>query len=220
MQRLDSWVLIFATPAHAKKYQQTILRLRHPYSKAPPVPDSTTVNTAPSLPSQGKRDGTKMHNYPLTSPFQRLSLVANLFPFDPKLQRAISIHRGLVQRKSIDQQVFPVRLCVSCSGYLSATYIKTLLQLDGVARGRPWAVSSSNDAIVQVGPDVVSKFSQMSSRDPSVQSSAIMADNWRVNFLLASDAAHFVRAWHRRPFPRLDDSRDGRSLILRAECLF
>lgn len=197
-----------------------MLQLRHAYSNAPPFPDSTTINTPSGLLSQGRRNRIKMHSYPLMTQSQRLSLVAKLFPFDPKLQRAISVYKGLGQPRAIDQQSFPVRLYLPFSGYLSAAYIKKLLQLDGVARGRPWAVSCDGDAIVQVGPDVVSKFSQMSSWDSLTRSSAIMADNWRINFVLASDAAHFVRTWHRRPFPRLDDSKDCRSLILKAECLF
>ncbi|RJE23652.1 hypothetical protein PHISCL_04028 [Aspergillus sclerotialis] len=198
-----------------------MLRLQRVYSKVPPIPDPTAINAAaPSLPLQGRPNRVKMYSYALTTPFQRLSLKAKIFPFEPTLQRAISVHKGLVSSRANEEQVFPVRLSVACSGYLSVEYIKNLLQLDGIARGRPWAVSGDDNAVVQVGPGDGFNFLQMPLRDLRIRSPAALADNWRINFLLASDAAHFARAWHRRHFPRLDDSRDGRNLILKAECLF
>ena len=221
LQRRGSWILIFTSPADAKRYQQTMLQLQNLYSKAPSIPDPMAVNTeAPSLPLQGRLSRVKIYSYALATPFQRLSLVAKIFPFDPTLQRAINVYKGLVPSRAIEKQVFPVRLSVACSGYLSVEYINKLLQLDGMARGRSWAVSTDANAVAQVIPGDGSRFLQLSSRGPPVRSPAASADNWRVNFLLASDAAHFVRAWHRRPFPRLDDSRDGRNLTLKAECLF
>lgn len=221
LQRRDSWVLIFASPADAKRYQQIMLRPQHLYSKVPPIPDPTAINTvAPSLSLQRRPHRAKMYSYALTRPFQRLSLTAKIFPFEPTLQRAIGVHKGLIPPRAIEEQIFPVRLSVACLGYLSVEYIKKLLQLDGIARGRPWAVSGDDNAVVQVGPGDSSKLLQMPLRDLRIRSPAALADNWRINFLLSSDAAHFARVWHRRPFPRLDDSWDGRSLILKAECLF
>lgn len=217
LQRLDSWVLIFASPAQAANYQSRIQRLQDLYLKTSPVPDATAINAVPENPRQGGLQGI---NYTLTTPFQRLSLSAQLHPFKSDLQHAIGVHRDLVLPKSSHNPYYPVRLYVECPSYLSAKYIRKLLKLDGVARGRPWAVSAGDDAIIQVRADAVTRISHDLPTDRSFGTSAINADNWRVNFLCPSDAAHFARTWHRRALPTLDNSEDARNPTLEVECLF
>lgn len=209
LRRSDSWVLMFSAPAHAEKYQRTILRLRQLHSKMSPTPNATAISAASSLPPQGGQGEVKSHTHPLTMPFQRVSTEAKLFPFDYKLQRAIKVQRDLIRSDGVGKRLFPVRLCVANAGHLNLEYIQRFLKHDGVVRGRPWAVSDSDDAIMRVNADSTAS-------PPSVS----VVDNWRINFLVASDAAQFVRVWHRRPLPTLDDLTDGRNPIIKAECVF
>lgn len=105
----------------------------------------------------------------------------------------------------IGPAAFPVRLCAK-SGYLSEEYIERLLHLDGLSRGRAWAVSKADGAISQVGRDPTSRFQAGH-------------DNWRVDFSSASDAAQFARTWHRRMLPMLEEETKGK-VIVSTECLF
>lgn len=217
LQRLDSWVLMFASPAQAADYQSKVQRLQDLYLEASPVPDATAINAAPDNPRQGGLQGV---SYTLTTPFQRLSLSAQLHPFDSDLEHAIGVHRDLVLPKGSHDSYYPVRLYVERPDYLNAKYIRKLLKLDGIARGRAWAVSTGDDAIIQIRADAVTRISHDLPADRSFGTSAINADNWRVNFLRPSDAAQFARIWHRRVLPTLDNSEDARNPTLEVECLF
>lgn len=204
--RTGSWALVFTSPAHAKRCQQTVSRLQILRSDRWQGRSATAINASAGWTPPRTRDGTKSYGFLATTPFYRLTLEARLYPFDAQLQDAISAHRELTRPRAVARR-FPVRLCVSDPGYMSVEYIKKLLHLDGVGRGRPWAVSDSDNAIVQVGHDIASRVDHVP-----------VHDNWRVDFLTASDAGQFVRLWHRRPLPMLDGAKED--LFLKAECLF
>ena len=94
--------------------------------------------------------------------------------------------------------------CVSFPS-LDSHYIRKLLQLDGIMRGRRWALPETDDAVIQIEPTTVLGLSQLNlERTGSLsQSSAKFIRMWRINFLTSFEAAHFARVWHQKPLPKL-----------------
>lgn len=220
-QRRDTWILIFTSPAHAKRYQQRAFQLQNLQARNSSGPWSSSIHFPFGTPAQGQNDRMRLPDYTLTTPFQNMSLVAKPSPFDSKLQRAIRIHKTLVRPRRAEGQFFPVRLYLDRSGcqQLSVQCIRRLLKLDCVARGSWWAIMGSSDAVIRVECNSACELSQVNLGTPPVLSSSIVAENWCINFRHASDAKQFVRLWHRRPLPRLHGI-EPHSIILKAECLF
>lgn len=223
LQRRDSWILLFSSPSQAKEYQEKASKLRYLAAKYTPNQSPTAIHLPPDLVAEGQMIGVKQHDYTLTAPFQSLSLVAKLSPFDYKLQRAINIHDNLAQARRALQDSFPVRFWIDrpCRQGLNIKLIKKLLELDGLARGTPWRISDGEGAVVRVGQNSISRISQENYDEDSMQNPSRRVDNWRIDFKCASDAKRFVRVWHRKRLPRLDDlPYYGPQTIVKAECLF
>ncbi|OXV10875.1 hypothetical protein Egran_01363 [Elaphomyces granulatus] len=207
LQRCNSWVLIFTSPAEAKRYQNRVATLRsfaaeHAQKRA----SITTIYSPPNLGGNRALWGFKRNDYTLTSPFQSLSLVAKLSPFDRKLRQAINTQANLLSSRRDGQQSFQVRLWVDVSKYpiLNLRAIEELLELDGFSRGSIWPLSSHRGAIVSASQDPATQTSQESCQNLEGQSSATSTDNWLINFACVSASKRFVRLWHRRRLPRLD----------------
>lgn len=198
---------MFTSPAQAARYQETVFRLKGTHWLKEHGQNAVAVNPGAVLTPPLRVGHTKSHGFLSTKPFQCIFLDARLSPFDPHLEDAITAHRELTRPRILGRQCYPVKLFVRDQGVLSAEYIKRLLHLDGIGRGRPWAVSDSENAIIQVGYEVAARTNRVA-----------VDDNWRVDFLAASEAAQFVRMWNKRPLPMLDDAKG--SVILKAECLF
>jgi hypothetical protein len=204
--------------------QQRVVELQELWSRQV----ATAGTIASIMPTEasfanGRANQTKLFNYALTSTLQNVSVTAQLFPFDSKLQRAIRIHRGLYQAGSSGNQFFPVRLHLDhpTIPVLDSHYLRKLLKLDGIMRGRRWALPENDDAIIRVEPMTVHGLSQVNlgvSECDSVTNIPIM---WRINFLTAFDATRFVRIWHHKSLPLLGNiDIDECSLYVKAECIF
>lgn len=213
LQKRDSWILIFATPAQAREYQKEASELRHLAARFTSDP-SSGMKTSHHLGLQGPR----IHDYTLTSPFQSLSLVAQLSPFDFKLQRSVNTQAQLTEERHPGRQTFPVRLWIDKSGYhLNTKSIRTFLELDGKARGSPWRISEKEDAVVRLESYSTSEMSQDDLDEDTESHIPVSIDNWSIDFQHASDAKRFVRAWHRKCLPNLNGLPQA---IVKAECLF
>jgi hypothetical protein len=213
LQKRDSWILIFATPAHAREYQKEASELRHVAARFTSDP-SSSVKSSHHLGPQGPR----IHEYTLTSPFQSLSLVAQLSPFEFKLQRGVNTQAHLTEERHPGRQTFPVRLWIDQFGdRLSTKSIRAFLELDGQARGSPWKISEKEDAVVRLGSYSTSEMSQDDDLDEDESHIPGSIDNWCIDFQHASDAKRFVRVWHRKCLPNLNDLPQA---TVRAECLF
>lgn len=222
MERKNSWILFFESPAQAKKYQDRASILKAFAAQYAPRPCSSNIFPSPGLTVEGQSIAFKPQEYTITSPFQDLSLVAQLSPFDHKLRRAISSHINVLGPDLIDKQSFPVRLWVDFPGrpILSVNAIQELLELDSLERGHPWRLSSNQGAIVRIEKNPVSQSSSGTSDEPLDYSTNTVADNWRINFKSASDAKRFARLWHRRRLPKVDSLLYyNPHIIVKAECL-
>ena len=218
LHHCNSWVLIFTSPAQAKIYQNRVATLRSFAAEYAQKRSSiTTIYSPPNLGGNRSLWGFKRNDYSLTSPFQSLSLVAKLSPFDQKLRQAINTQANLLSSRRDGQQSFLVRLWVDVSKYpiLNLRAIEELLELDGLSRGSPWLLSSHQGAIVSATQDPATQDNL------EWQSSATSTDNWLIHFACISSAKRFVRLWHRRRLPRLDNLYYYNShLIIKTECLF
>ncbi|KAF7586886.1 hypothetical protein BBP40_008198 [Aspergillus hancockii] len=224
LQRCDTWVLVFISPAYAMEFQQRVVEWQELWSR-----QVATVSTITSimLPKTSSIDGQAAHpklsNYALTSTLQNVSVAAQLSPFDSNLQRAIRIHRGLYQSESSENQFFPVRLHLDhpTLPFLDSHYIGKLLKLDGIMRGRRWDLPENDDAVIQVEPTTVPGLSQITLGGSECDSVTSISKMWRINFLTAFDATRFVRIWHRKPLPLLGNvHHDELGLYVKAECIF
>ncbi|KAJ9299324.1 hypothetical protein DTO271G3_2946 [Paecilomyces variotii] len=214
LQKRDTWILTFATPAQAREYQKEASELRHLVARFMSDP-SSGVRTPHHLGQHGPRP----YDYTLTSPFQSLSLVAQLAPFDFKLQRGMNTQAKLTQERHLGRKTFPVRLWTDqFSGQLSTKTIKNFLQLDGQARGSPWRISEGEDAVIRLAHYSTSEISRNNLDEDSESHISGSIGNWCIGFQSASDARRFVRVWHRKYFP---EGLVGSSQVtIKAECLF
>jgi len=225
LHHCNSWVLIFTSPAQAKRYQNRVATLRSFVAEYAQKRSSiTTIYSPPNLRGNNRTLwGFKRNDYTLTSPFQSLSLVAKLSPFDQKLRQAINTQANLLGSRRDGQQSFPVRLWVDVSKYpiLNLQAIEELLELDGLKRGSPWLLSSHRGAIISATQDPTTQTSREGCQNLEWQSSANSTDNWLIHFACISAAKRFVRLWHRRHLPRLDNLYYYNChLIIKTECLF
>ncbi|KAJ9388067.1 hypothetical protein DTO063F5_2852 [Paecilomyces variotii] len=214
LQKRDTWILTFTTPAQAREYQKEASELRHLAARFMSDP-SSGVRTPHHLGQHGPRP----YDYTLTSPFQSLSLVAQLAPFDFKLQRGMNTQTKLTQERHPGRKTFPVRLWTGqFSGQLSTRTIKNFLELDGQARGSPWRISEGEDAVIRLAHYFTSGISRNNLDEDSESHISGSIGNWCIGFQCASDARRFVRVWHRKHFPeRLVGSSQ---VTIKAECLF
>ncbi|KAB8198894.1 hypothetical protein BDV34DRAFT_207937 [Aspergillus parasiticus] len=225
LQRSDSWLLIFTSPASAVEYQQRVIELQELHLRQV-APTATATLDMPAETSTDSRVKHSEHsNYALGSSLRNVSVAAQLFPFDFKLQRTIGIHRGLRQSESSGNKLFPVKLQLDYVSFpsLDSHYIRKLLQLDGIMRGRRWALPETDDAVIQIEPTTVLGLSQLNlERTGSLsQSSANFIRMWRINFLTSFEAAHFARVWHQKPLPKLgNEDLHEPSPHVKAECIF
>ncbi|KAL1963308.1 hypothetical protein VTN77DRAFT_8531 [Rasamsonia byssochlamydoides] len=222
LKRQNSWILIFGSPAQAKKYQDRASKLREFAAQYAPRPCSSNILPSPDLTVEGQSMTFKPQEYTIASPFQELSLVAQLSPFDHKVRRAISSHVNLLGPNVIDKQSFPVRFWIDFPGrpILTVKAIQGLLELDSRERGHPWRLSSNQGAIVRIEQVPVSPSSPENFDEQLGCSTSTVADNWRVNFKSASDAKRFTRLWHRRRLPKVDNLLYyNPHIIVKAECL-
>jgi hypothetical protein len=216
--RRNSWVLVFSSPAQAKRYQDRACSLRSLAAKYALSPSVTKTGPSFSLTAALRY---KPYDYTLASPFQSLSLVAKLSPFGHKLTHTINTHDTLLGTQQTGKKAFPVRLWVDCPGRQILTFelIKKLLELDGVARGSAWQLSRNPSAIVPANDPA--RMSQENLDTHGVQSSRHVAGNWQVDFNYASEANRFVRLWHKKRLPQLENhSRSNSRVVANAECLF
>lgn len=236
--RSSSWALIFATPAHAKEYQEkaALLRKQAGYH----IPTSPTSNIAPPPGfAVGGANGLKIQDYTLTSPWLNISLVAQISPFDYKLQRSIDIHEKLTAppSRSTDyheheaprraERSFPVRFWIDQHNQmeLTADIISRILVWDGVFRGYKWQTVDGKSAIKELvdlhKPDILNNRSSNNHEEEDQYTPPRRADNWRISFRHASEARRFMRVWHRMPLPKFTGLpfSDPQPLV-KVECLF
>ncbi|KAK2760378.1 hypothetical protein FQN54_002448 [Arachnomyces sp. PD_36] len=235
--RSTSWALIFTTPAHAKEYQEKATLLRKQAGYHTPTSPSSQIAPPPNFVAGGT-SGLKIQDYTLTSPWLNISLVAQLSPFDFKLQRAIDIHEKLKspQSRSTDKQdpglrraerSFPVRFWVDQHNLMELTpeIINRILIWDGAFRGSRWQVLEGEAGIQHLvdldKPDIMGNRSNSVAEEDDQSGSLRRADNWRINFRHASEARRFMRIWHRTPLPKFSGLpySDPQPLV-KVECLF
>ncbi|KAE8374330.1 hypothetical protein BDV26DRAFT_46429 [Aspergillus bertholletiae] len=216
LQRSDSWLLIFTSPAHAMAYQQRLIGLQEFSLKQVDMPAET--------PTDGRVKHSEHFNYAVGSPLRNVSVAAHLFPFNSTLLHSIGIHKGLHQSESSGNKLFPVKLQLDYLSFpsLDSHYIRKLLKLDGIMRGRRWALPETDDAVTQIEPTTVLGLSQINmgslSQPPA---SASFIRMWRVNFLTSFEAARFARVWHQRPLPKLGiEGLHGPTPYVKVECIF
>lgn len=163
--------------------------------------------------------GPRLYDYTLTSPFQSLSLVAQLAPFDFKLQRGMNTQAKLTQQRHPGRKTFPVRFWTGqFSGQLSTRSIKNFLELDGQARGSPWRISEGEDAVIRLAHYSTSEMTRDNFDEDSESQIPGSIANWCIGFQCASDARRFVRLWHRKYLP--GDLVGSSQVTVKAECLF
>ncbi|KAE8348486.1 hypothetical protein BDV28DRAFT_89517 [Aspergillus coremiiformis] len=223
LQRSDSWILVFVSPAYAMECQQRVIELKK-LDLRQVAPAGTVASNIPLHASTDNRaKHSTLFNHALASTLHNVSMAAQLSPFDSKLQRAIGAHRGLFQLGSSDNRLFPVKLHLDHLAFPSfnTDYIRQLLKLDGIMRGRKWALPDTDDAVIQLKQTTVSGLSQINLGRTDRHPSTSITKMWRVNFLTAFDAVRFVRAWHQKPLPILGHMPiNEANRFVKAECIF
>ncbi|KAE8133782.1 hypothetical protein BDV38DRAFT_181708 [Aspergillus pseudotamarii] len=225
LQRSDSWLLIFTSPAYAVEYQQRVIELQELYLRQVAPTTTTTLDRPTEASTNGRVKHGEHFNYALGSTLRNVSVAAQLFPFDFKLQRTIGIHRGLRQPGSSGNKLFPVKLQLNYVSFpsLDSHHIRKLLKLDGIMRGRRWALPETDDAVIQIEPTTVLGLSQINLEGTGSlsQSTFNFMRMWRVNFLTSFEAARFARVWHQKPLPKLgNEDLHVPSPHVKAECIF
>lgn len=224
LERSGSWAFVFISPAYAMEYQQRVDELQKIYSRQVTPTGTILSNMPPAEKSiNGRAKHCQLFNHALASTLQNASMAAQLFPFDSKLKLAIGIHRSLCQSKSSGYKFFPVKLHLDHPALPSfdSQYIRELLKLDGIMRGRKWALPETDDAVIQVETTTMSGLSPLDLGGADCHPSVNIAGVWQVNFLTAFDAARFVRVWHRKPLAVFGNiSLDKPDIYVKAECIF
>lgn len=219
LQRLTAWVLVFATPASAKEYQERAHHLRKLVRNNIPTSHVSKIAPPPNY-TVGGVHGFTLNDYTLTTPWQRPMLFAQLAPFESKLQRAIDIHTYLVSLGRDGDEGFPVRVWVDQHNLLSITaeLLERLLLWDGRVRGSLWRIAQRD---YTVAPLTGQFQRRMILGDGEAWLGTKDVSNWFINFQSASEARRFVRLWHRRQLPKFSQLpfSDPQPLI-KAECLF
>jgi hypothetical protein len=220
LQRLTTWVLIFATPAFAKEYQARAHRLRKLVRSNTPVSPMSKIAPPPNYTVDGVH-GFTLQDYTLTTPWQSPMLFAQLSPFEPKLQRAIDIHNNLTSVRRDGDQGYPVRVWVDQHNLLTITaeLLERLLLWDGRARGSQWQIAQGDYAIAPLAGEVRHSMFIGNREEASLRTKSV--ENWCIVFQTASEARRFTRLWHRRQLPKFAQLpfSDPQPLI-KAECLF
>ncbi|PGG99291.1 hypothetical protein AJ80_09391 [Polytolypa hystricis UAMH7299] len=218
LRRRNIWILVFATPASAKEYQDRALHLKLLARDNTPMSPISSIAPPPNY-TIGGLHGDRLSDFTLTTPWLRLSLHARLAPFHPSIQRAIDLHNQLAV-SGRDNKGFPVRFWIEEHNLvpITAARLRGLLSWDSNARGSPWQILEGMDSITPLADGLQYKmFDQKKKQGPQAAGS----DNWCIMFQTASEAKRFVRVWHRRRLPMFESLpfSDPQPMI-NAECLF
>ena len=205
------------------EYQKRVIELQELYLRQV-APTTTTLDTPAETSTNGVKH-SEHFNYALGSTLRNVSVAAQLFPFDFKLQRTIGIHKGLRKPESSGNKLFPVKLQLNYVSFpsLDSHHIRKLLKLDGIMRGRKWALPETDDAVVQIEPTTVLGLTQINLEGTGSlsQSTVTFMRMWCVNFLTSFEAARFARVWHQKPLPKLgNEDLHVPSPHVKAECIF
>lgn len=227
LKRLNTWILLFSTPAAGQEYQSRARRLRALVANN--IRTSSSERVAPSANYIIDRElGYTLGDYTLTTPWLWLTIRGQLAPFSSKVQSAIDLHNSVnLVRTETGFGGFPVRLWIDGLNLLpmTAKRVQQLLFWDAKMRGVPWQLADTPNAIMPLDRDS-SSHEMLGSKDAAHENNhnptatARKIENWRLLFQTYSEAKRFVRVWHRRPLPEFTSLAfsDPQPLI-KAECL-
>ena len=217
MEPVGRYFILFPNPAHARTYQNHVIRLHRIAKTHTPTSIESPLPLQPGVVIEGEDAHTLLQDYSLCPPSQRIQLKL-LFPSYTAAIKQVLDERGyrpLIGETnktgrsvlfSVDQQRLPTAV------------IRRMVAADGRDRGLAWDVSIDRldtsivtaDGFEDSTSAETDEFAEMGARRHS-------PSRWVMSFSNENEARRFIRAWHRRPFPSV---RDDDPALVQAEFIW
>ncbi|EEP77723.1 predicted protein [Uncinocarpus reesii 1704] len=218
LRRKHGWVLVFKSPAAAQEYQARVHNLRNLLRQNLPLSSDSKLQLPPAYTTHGSR-GFTLQDYTLSSPALFPSVIAHLAPFKKHIKDLIKLHHNINTRNPGEEQSYGVQISLD-TRYLSrleTEHIAQFLRYDSENRKLQWKLANVANPILPLTGESHTVLDRVES---AVQSAKGLS-SWRVLFENPSEARRFVRAWHRRPWPRFESlPRSEPPSLMHVECLF
>ena len=220
-QQTNSYFLLFPNPAYARTYQNYITKLHRMSQDHTPTSLHSPLPPPPGTILEGEDIHHLLQDYALCPPSQRINILSMFAPFGATVRRLIE-YQGYPQlTEPIDNTGRAVLFWVE-GHYPTTNAVRAAIDQDGRDRGLQWGSQVRGRYVEKLEPssgESSEDSEHWETFEPVAQRRS--SKRWIVRLGDENEARRFVRAWHRRPFPLLDDEvRGEKPPVVNAEFLW
>ncbi|CAO1598567.1 hypothetical protein XANCAGTX0491_002329 [Xanthoria calcicola] len=219
-QQTNSYFLLFPNPAYARTYQNYITKLHRMSQDHTPTSLHSPLPPPPGTILEGEDIHHLLQDYALCPPSQRINILSMFAPFGATVRRLIE-YQGYPQlTEPIDNTGRAVLFWVE-GHYPTTNAVRAAIDQDGRDRGLQWGSQVRGRYVEKLESSGESQEDSeyWETFEPVAQRRSLK--RWIVRLGDENEARRFVRAWHRRPFPLLDDEvRGEKPPVVNAEFLW
>ncbi|KAI4102461.1 MAG: hypothetical protein LQ339_004615 [Xanthoria mediterranea] len=219
-QQTNSYFLLFPNPAYARTYQNYITKLHRMSQDHTPTSLHSPLPPPPGIILEGEDIHHLLQDYALCPPSQRINILSMFAPFGATVRRLIE-YQGYPQlTEPIDNTGRAVLFWVE-GHYPTTNAVRAAIDQDGRDRGLQWGSQVRGRYVEKLESSGESSedSEHWETFEPVAQRRS--SKRWIVRLGDENETRRFVRAWHRRPFPLLDDEvRGEKPPIVNAEFLW